>query len=99
MSDRFAHLFQPADKFDLLALLDDWASKGVSLKNPATIELDWDRLSVIGKYEDRICPDILAVHQDRAVDFMSCLEGDRYLVRFGQYVIVKRITVFTSLVR
>ena len=36
MSDRFSYLYQPADKFDLLALLDGWASNGVLLKNPAT---------------------------------------------------------------
>jgi len=190
MSDRFSYLYQPADKFDLLALLDGWASNGVLLKNPATerttllsqdgeqvdvsvqelvsavsshadftfqlwvsadtdlccrirflndsrlveeyslvgigrrlgeivgmllqrfkakadesnklffvvdregytIEIDWDRLSVIGKYEDRICPDILVFPENRAIDFKSCAEGDMVSVRLGQYVILKRIT-------
>ena len=36
MSDRLAYLYQPADKFDPLALLDGWASSGVLLKNPAS---------------------------------------------------------------
>ena len=191
MSDRFAYLYQPADKFDPLALLDGWASSGVLLKNPATgrttllsqdgeqvdmsvqklvaavsshvdltfqlwvsadtdlccrirflndsrlveeyslvglggrmgeivgtllerfkakaaecnnlffivdregytIELDWDRLSVIGKYEDRICPDILAFPENRATDFKSCVEGDTLSISFGKYVILNRVTV------
>ena len=36
MSDRFAYLYQPSDKFDPLTLLNTWASNGVLLKNPAT---------------------------------------------------------------
>lgn len=188
MSDRFAYLYQPADNFDPLALLDSWASSGVLLKNPATgrttllsqdgeqvdtsvqelvvamsshvdllfqlwvsadtdlccrirflndsrlveeyslvglggsmgeivatllqrfkakaseannlflvvdregytIEIDWERLSVIGKYEDRICPDILVFPENRATDFKSCVEADTLSVRFGKYVILKR---------
>lgn len=191
MSDRFAYLYQPADNFDPLALLDGWESSGVVLKNPATgrrtslsqdgeqvdmsvqefvaavsshvdfmfqlwvtadidlccrirflndsrlveeyslvglgermggivatllqrfrakaaesdnlflvvdgegytIDLDWERLSVIGKYEDRICPDILGFPENRAADFKSCVGGDTLSDRFGKYVVQTCVTV------
>jgi len=191
MSDRLAYLYQPADKFDPLALLDGWASSGVLLKNPAsgrstllsqdgeqvdmsvqelvaavsshvdltfqlwvssdtdlccrirflndsrlveeyslvglgermnemvgtllerfkakaaecnnlffvvdregyTIELDWDRLSVIGEYEDRICPDILAFPENRATDFKFCVADNTLSVRVRNYVIMNRVRV------
>ena len=35
MSDRFAYLYGPADKFILRALVDEFSCRGITLANPA----------------------------------------------------------------
>jgi hypothetical protein len=189
MSDRFANLYQPLDKFDFRALVDDWSSHGITLENPATrrvsslspdgdqvdtslemleatvlqhfpvtfqlwltddtdlccrirllgdgrlveeyslvglsreemdralktlverfkakskaavhanlflvadregytIDLNWDQLSVTGKYEARFCPDVLVIPIERSFDFRQCVDTNNLSVRFGEYLIV-----------
>ena len=55
-----------------------------------TIVINWDQLSVTGRYEDRICPDILGMPIDRLVDFEKCSDIYQFDVRVGEYLILGR---------
>jgi hypothetical protein len=52
-----------------------------------TIDLNWDQLSVTGRYDDT-CPDVLGIPLERLVDFEKC--SDYRAVRFGEYLILAR---------
>lgn len=65
MSNRFAFLYQPADTFDTLTLLESWASSGVSMENPATGRTT--RLSEDGDQVDISKPELVTAmssHED-----------------------------------
>lgn len=55
-----------------------------------TIVMNWDQLSVTGRYQDRICPDILGMPFERLVDFERCSDSYQSAVRVGEYVILGR---------
>ena len=187
MSDRFAKFYQPEDKLDFRALMNDWSAECITLQNPATrrittisgdgdqvetspeslevtvssrlpvivqlwlsddtditcgirfigdrrvveeygldglcqdeidrvlrvivarfkmkavevpslflvadregytIVMNWDRLSVTGRYEEQVCPDVLGIPLERLLDFEKC--SDYRAVRFGEYLILAR---------
>jgi len=50
-----------------------------------TFELDWDSLSLKGKYEFSLCPNILGISLARLGDFENC--GQR-MISTGQYIII-----------
>lgn len=52
-----------------------------------TFELNWDQLSVTGRYDDA-CPDVLGIPLERLVDFQKC--SDYRAVRCGEYLILAR---------
>ncbi|HEU4769069.1 MAG TPA: hypothetical protein VFS77_16915 [Pyrinomonadaceae bacterium] len=54
-----------------------------------TIDLDWDQLSAIGRYDERICPDVLAMPAVRSVDFRSCIKRNSVLVQVGSYLLMR----------
>jgi hypothetical protein len=55
-----------------------------------TKELNWDHLSVSGKYEETLCPDILGVSIERSVDFEKCRDMYQSAVQVGDYLILRR---------
>ena len=187
MSDRFAYLYEPAGKFNLRTLVDEFSSKGITLANPAngritalsgdgdqiditldtletavakhdpltfqfwmpghadvscrirnlgdnrvveeyslvglnpeerdrvlsalterfkskaaqedylffvadregyTFELDWDELSIEGKYEFVLCPDVIGTPLVRLPDFEKCAKSNT-TIRTGKYIIIE----------
>jgi hypothetical protein len=55
-----------------------------------TIEVNWDGLSVAGKYEFALCPDVLSIPVDRLVDFKRCSADNYKPDRIGRYVILRK---------
>jgi len=55
-----------------------------------TVEVNWDGLSVAGKYELAICPDVLGIPVDRLVDFERCTAHNYKPYRIGRYVILSK---------
>ena len=51
-----------------------------------TIDVNWDSLAKVGKYECRFCPDVLGIARSRTRDFSECLERNIVTV-LGEYVI------------
>lgn len=54
-----------------------------------TIVLNWDQLSLTGRYDDRICPDVLGMPIERLVDFEKCSDIYQSAVRVGGYLILE----------
>jgi hypothetical protein len=58
-----------------------------------TIDLNWDSLAKVGKYESHFCPDVLGIRRSRTGDFSDCLEQN-VVTEVGEYLIAtKRIHV------
>lgn len=54
-----------------------------------TIVLNWDQLSVTGRYDDT-CPDVLGMQIERSVDFRHCIDSNSVSVRVGACLIITR---------
>jgi hypothetical protein len=50
--------------------------------------MNWDQLSVTGRYDDWIHPDILGIPLERWVDFEKCSDIYQPAVRFGEFLIL-----------
>ena len=55
-----------------------------------TIVLNWDQLSVNGRYEDRTCPDVLGIPIARLGDFEQCVDTNSTTVHVGFYLVIMR---------
>ncbi len=53
-----------------------------------TIVMNWDQLSVTGRYEERICPDVLGMPIERSVDFRQCVDTNSVSMRVGACLII-----------
>ena len=56
-----------------------------------SINVDWDKLALTGKYEPKVCPDFLGIPQERLVDFERCRETSYKSARSGEYLILRNI--------
>jgi len=54
-----------------------------------TIDVNWDSLAKVGKYEGRICPDVLGIARSRTKDFSECLERN-ITTKVGEYLIATK---------
>ena len=54
-----------------------------------TIDVNWDSLAKVGKYECHFCPDVLGVGFSRTRDFSECLERN-VVSRVGEYLIATK---------
>ncbi len=59
----------------------------VADRNGYTMEVDWDELSLGGKYEFALCPDVLGIPYSRLNDFEKCLAESRTM-QIGKYLIL-----------
>jgi hypothetical protein len=55
-----------------------------------TLGLNWDQLSVTGRYEDTTCPDVLGIPLERSIDFKQCGDISNPSVRFCEYLILTK---------
>ena len=55
-----------------------------------TIGINWDQLSIPGRYEEPGCADILGFPLERLVDFEKCRDIYHAAVRCGAYLILAR---------
>ena len=53
-----------------------------------TDELDWDNLSLEGKYEFPLCPDLIGLPLARISDFEKCIKGNE--TRIGEYTLINK---------
>jgi hypothetical protein len=54
-----------------------------------TIDVNWDSLAKVGKYESQFCPDVLGIARSRTPDFSECLERN-VVTKIGEYLIAIR---------
>ena len=53
-----------------------------------TIELNWDQLSLTGRYEDGNCPEVLGFPIERSADFRQCVYNNSATIQIGAYLII-----------
>jgi hypothetical protein len=56
-----------------------------------TIDVNWDSLAKVGKYECQSCPDVLGIARSRTLDFSECLERN-VVTKVGEYLIASKGT-------
>ena len=54
-----------------------------------SIDVDWDKLALTGKYEPRVCPDFLGIPIERLGDFERCRETAYEFIPSGKYLILR----------
>lgn len=54
-----------------------------------SIDVDWDELAVVGKYEPKVCPDFLGIPLQRQIDFERCWANSYKSTRIGEYLILR----------
>lgn len=54
-----------------------------------SIDVDWDKLALTGKYEPKVCPDFLGIPLQRLDDFERCRETSYKPTRSGKYLILR----------
>ena len=54
-----------------------------------TIDVNWDSLAKVGKYECHFCPDVLGIARNRTRDFSECLARN-VVTKVGEYVIITK---------
>lgn len=52
-------------------------------------DVDWDELAVGGKYERRVCPDLLGIPIQRLSDFEQCRATSYHSTSIGEYLILR----------
>jgi len=80
----------------LSALIERFKSKAaqedylffVADREGYTFELDWDELSIEGKYEFVLCPDVIGMPLVRLPDFEKCAKSNT-TIRTGKYIIIE----------
>jgi len=51
-------------------------------------DVDWDVLAVGGKYERRVCPDLLGIRIQRLSDFAQCRANSYQSTRIAEYLVL-----------
>jgi len=54
-----------------------------------TVDVTWDSLAKVGKYECHFCPDVLGIARSRTRDFSECLERN-VVTEVGEYLIATK---------
>jgi hypothetical protein len=54
-----------------------------------SIDVNWDELALAGKYEPKLCPDLLGVPQQRLIDFDRCRVNSYEYTRIGKYLMLR----------
>lgn len=54
-----------------------------------TIDVNWDSLAKVGKYQCHFCPDVLGIARSRTRDFSECLEQN-VVTKVGEYLIATK---------
>jgi hypothetical protein len=54
-----------------------------------TVDVNWDSLAKVGRYEGHYCPDVLGIARSRTRDFSECLERN-VVTKIGDYLIATK---------
>lgn len=54
-----------------------------------SIDVNWDELALVGRYEPKLCPNILGVPLQRLIDFDRCRANSYECTQIGKYLIIR----------